>query len=148
MGRGFLTEPGAVTVRKEERYAVFTEPLDRGGILSLSPLGLGKVIEGYCLRSRAKKKSEGRKREREKERGKRGGLGEFLSLPDPGWEMNITVGKEQPKATQAQSNNKTQTQTQAVTVTLCPTSSRSHFHNKNMRTASEALLGHSHRCTE
>lgn len=54
MGRGFLTEPGAVTVRKD-CYAIFTEPLDQGGILSLTPLGLEKAIEGYFLGSRAKK---------------------------------------------------------------------------------------------
>ena len=43
---GFLTKPGATTVRKD-CYAIFTESLDQEGILSLSPLGLRK--EGYFL---------------------------------------------------------------------------------------------------
>lgn len=61
MGKDFLTEPGAATVRKDFFFSFFftlpsEEPSDRRGILSLSPLGLEEAAEGYFPRSEAKKR--------------------------------------------------------------------------------------------
>lgn len=79
-------------------------PLDRGGILSLVPLGLEKAIEGYFLRSEAEKEWVGRERERNK-RGEKDDLrrlSEFCGMWDGKW----AGGKGQPKATKTQSKNK------------------------------------------
>lgn len=76
MGKDFLTEPGAATVRKTFFTLPSEEPSDRRGILSLSPLGLEEAAEGYFLRSEAKKGGSGESRgkkegEREREGGQR-----------------------------------------------------------------------------
>lgn len=60
-------------------------PLGRGGILSLGPLGLEKAIEGYFLRSQVRG-SEGKK----KNRGESSGWEGFFWVP--AWEMNRRKG--------------------------------------------------------
>lgn len=97
MGRGFLTKPGAVTVTLASQ-----NPLDRGGILSLSPLGLEKAIEGYFLRSEAKRKRVGRKRKKKKE------VGEETFFEFAGSRMaNEQEDRIQPKATKTKQQQNT-----------------------------------------
>lgn len=63
MGRGFLTEPGAVTVRKD-CYAVFTEPPRPRRDFIFQSTGTGK---GKRRLFPEKQRKEGVSREREKE---------------------------------------------------------------------------------
>lgn len=73
MGRGFLTEPGAVTVRKD-CYAIFTElPRPRRDFISESS-GTGKGNRRLFPEKLSKDRASGEKEKGKKERGKRGGL--------------------------------------------------------------------------
>ncbi len=93
-------------------------PLDRGGILSLVPLGLEKAIEGYFLRSEAKKERVGRKR-----RVKR--LSEFAgSRMGNEQEERNNPKRQKHKATTKHKHN-------SIAATLRPTFSHRDFHNKN-----------------
>lgn len=129
----------------EKTFTLSSEkPSDRGGILSLSPLGLEKAAEGYFPRSAAKRERAGERGKKHTVRGDRGRYGEFWSFVGSRmWDK--LEGRNYPKAAKPQNNNKTQTQPTAVTP--CPTFSYCDFHNKNTGAASEAPPGHNQRYT-
>lgn len=143
MGRGFLTEPGAATVRKD-CYAVFTElPRPRRDFISQST-GTGKGNRRLFPEKWSKDRVS---REREKEiqgGGKRCGWRDFRSFVEA--RMGIELeGWNNPKRLKHKTTTKHKHSPLWFTR---PTFSHRYFHNKNTGEASEMPLGNSGRYTE